>query len=349
MQKKNGNENTSGGLPAYKSQVPAQGPGNNGSKPDHEPHSPTAQAVKVQSALRRHERAVRVHPEEAANWFAYGKMLLDIGRGGEAEEALREAFRKAPHSANYRYYLGEALGDNGKYKEAASHFRFLADVDPKLQDPMSTIGLSALTNLAYCLGEMGDWEEAFATLQPALGTAIGILGHLARFLSWSGEYKSACYLFSVALALESENPDLLHGMGYSCMKLEQLDEARDYLAKARRANPDDPDIWYDLGLTLAKMRKPKQARPCFRKVLRLDAKYFWAWYDLACLDALENRPAAAFRNLYKSIECGFKNADYLRRDPDFKSIRKDRRWRVVLESIANSARAEGTPGALIPV
>jgi hypothetical protein len=101
------------------------------------------------------------------------------------------------------------------------------------------------------------------------------------------------------------------------------------LRKASKANREDPDIWYDSGLTLARMRKGREARTCFRKVLQLDARHFWAWYGLACLDALEIKPVAAFRNLYKSIECGFKDADYLLRDPDFKSIRKDPRWRVV--------------------
>jgi len=83
------------------------------------------------------------------------------------------------------------------------------------------------------------------------------------------------------------------------------------------------------------MKRRNEARPCFRKVLRLDAKHFWAWYDLACLDALENKPSAAFRNLYKSIECGFQDNDYLQCDSDFKSIRRDPRWKMVLSCISS--------------
>lgn len=123
-------------------------------------------------------------------------------------------------------------------------------------------------------------------------------------------------------------------------KAGRLEEARDHLQKAKRADGRNPDIWYDLGITLAMMKKAKQARSCFRRVLQLDANYFWAWYDLACLDALEKRPDAAFRKLYKSVECGFRNADYLLKDSDFKGIRKDPRWRLVLDCISDRAKIE---------
>ena len=96
------------------------------------------------------------------------------------------------------------------------------------------------------------------------------------------------------------------------------------------------------------MRKGKKARPCFRKALKLDAKYFWAWYDLACLDALDHKPNAAFRNLYKSIECGFKDKEYLLRDPDFAGIRKDPRWRLVLECISGKGGREASDPGLRP-
>lgn len=172
MQKKNGQANTLKGLPEYKTRVPEQISGSNGSKSDHRPfpaETRMANAKALQSALRRRERAVKANPAEAANWFDYGKMLLEIGRNREAEEALRESFRRPPTSANYRYYLGEALGNNGKFDEAASHFEFLAEVDPKLLDPMSTIGLSALTDLAYCRGDWGaGHEEGIARTNAAL-------------------------------------------------------------------------------------------------------------------------------------------------------------------------------------
>jgi tetratricopeptide (TPR) repeat protein len=295
---------------------------------------------RMPAAVRRCERAVKKHPDSASSWFELGRALMNAGRNQQAESAFREALSRAPDSANYLYYLGEALGKCGKFSEAAQVFKFLADIDPKLEDPMSTIGVSALRDLAYCLGEMGEWKHAFTTLQPAGNVALNIIGDLANFQGNAKEYDHACYLYSIALLLAPDDAELHYGAGRCHREAGRLPEALAHLRKARRADPRDPDIWYDLGLTLAMMKKGKLARACFRKVLQLDSKYFWAWYDLACLDALEKRPDSAFRKLYKSVECGFQNADYLLKDADFKSIRKDPRWRMVLDCISDKAKIE---------
>ena len=306
----------------------------------------TVQRMDLRSQLHRLEKAVRTSPERADHWFDLGKLLLDTGQNQQAEAAFQEALRRAPDSATYRYYLGNALGNCGKFQEAADHFRHLAAIDPELQNPMSMIGLSVLTDLAYCQGEMGQWKEAFATLHPAVNTAISILGDLAAFLANSKEYDRACFLYSVALFLAPGDPELLHGAGHCHMNSGRLQEALTHLRKARRADPRDPDISYELGLTLSRMGKSKRARPCFRRALQLDPKYFRAWYDLACLDALENKPDSAFRNLYKSIECGFSDVDYLRQDTDFKAFHKDPRWRLVLDCISDNAKAKS---AITPI
>jgi len=332
----------------YKAEPPARGTGGNGSKTGQESSVHAAGAgpeADLQSALKCYEWAVRAHPEKAANWFDFGRLLLNGGQSKRAAAILRQAVRRAPGAANYRYFLGKALADSGKFAEAANHLEQLAAIDPELRDPMSLIGLSVLSDLCYSQGEMGNWKEAFVRLMPALHIATGIIRDLSFFRSKAKEYDLAGFFLSVGLLLEPGNAALLHGTGYCHMQAGRFEEALKALRKAKRANPENPDVWYDLGLTLARMKRLKHARPCFRKVLQLNAEYFWAWYDLACLDALENKPAAAFRNLYKSIECGFKDAGYLQHDGDFKGIRKDPRWRVVLDSISEKSAAAETGGA----
>lgn len=297
------------------------------SEPRNKPKSP---------ALRRCEKAVRQNPDDAHNWFNLGKLLLDSGRNPEAEAALRQALDREPGSANYRYYLANALGNEGKFAEAAVEFSRLAAIDPQLQDPMSTVGLSVLTDLAYCMGEMGDWQAAFDVLQPAAALALSVIGDLAAFKTNAKEHDFACFLYSVALLLAPQDAELQHGAGHCHLKSGRLREALTHLKKASKADPKDPDIWYDFGLALSTMRKGRQARPCFRKALQLDPKHFWAWYDLACLDALGKKPDAAFRNLYKSIECGFANREHMAGDADLRGLHKDPRWKLALEMVSGS-------------
>ena len=180
----------------------AGGNGSNSAKKSSSKATEILKRMDLRSELRKRKRAVRINPEVADNWFDLGKLLMDVGQNQQAEAALQEALRRAPDSATYRYWLGNALGNNGKFPEAAAHFKHLAEIDPALQDPMSTIALSALRDLAYCLGEMGRWEgEAFATMQPASGIALSILADLAVFRANSKQYDHACTLYFAALLL----------------------------------------------------------------------------------------------------------------------------------------------------
>ncbi|MBN1545411.1 MAG: tetratricopeptide repeat protein [Syntrophaceae bacterium] len=303
---------------------------------------------KLQSQLEIFENDVRQHPEVAHNWFDLGMYLLETGRNPEAESAFREAISREPESVNYRYFLADALGNNGKFEEAAGHFRELVDIDPGLNHPVSVIGFSVIKDLAYCLGEMGCWDDAVKVYRPAIGLLISILDDLATFASRLGNYDLAAAYYSMALLFNQNSGALLHGAGCSLKDAGQLDEALVHLRKARRRDSENPDICYDLGLTLAMMRKGKHARSWFQKALKLNPHHLWAWYDLACLDALENKPAAAFRKLFKSVECGFRDTTLLKKDPDLKSLRKDLKWKLVLGCISDKAKFEenqkNTPG-----
>ena len=199
---------------------------------------------------------------------------------------------------------------------------------------MSCMGVSARSHLGYCLGEMGRWQDAFTTLLPATGIAVTIIRDLARFSANAGDMSVPCFWIRS-----------------HCCWLRRRRSAPQRRILPYEGRPSAGCAWpvaqgeqgqsrgsrYLIRpwLTLARMKNGKKARPCFRRVLQLDAKYFWAWYDLACLDALERKPAAAFQNLNKSIDCGFKDVDYLLRDSDFKNIQEDPRWKVVVECVSS--------------
>jgi tetratricopeptide (TPR) repeat protein len=279
-------------------------------------------------------------PEDAAAWLAYGKALLEVNRSDEAVRALEKALELNPNAVDIRYHLGDALAEDGRLEAAARQFWSLACDDLELEKPLSVPGLSALMRMADCQGALGCWPEAVSTVRPAVLLAVDSLAHVAYIHQKAGEHEQAAALYSICLLLRPEDPGLLHGAGFNKMKLGDLQDALNDLGQALKLDPKTPDIWYDYGITLARLKRRSEARPIFRKVLRLNAKFFWAWYDLACLDALAGKPAAAFRNLNKAIDCGFKDAAYLVQDEDFHGIRGDTRWKMILGRIGEPA-----PGA----
>jgi Flp pilus assembly protein TadD len=286
------------------------------------------------------EQMVEDDPEDAAAWLAYGKALLEVNRYGEAVRALEKALELNPNAVDVRYHLGNSLAEDGRLEAAAQQFWYLASDDPELKEPLSVPGLSALMRMAECQGALGRWSEAVSTVLPSVSLAVDSLAHVAYIHQKAGAHEQAAALYSICLLLTPEDPGLLHGAGYNKMKLGDLEEALNDLGQALELDPKTPEVWYDYGVVLARMKRRSEARPIFRKVLRLDTKFFWAWYDLACLDALEGKPAAAFRNLNRAIDCGFKDAVYLMQDQDFQGIREDPRWEMILGRIGEPA-----PGA----
>jgi Flp pilus assembly protein TadD len=294
------------------------------------------------------EQMVEDDPEDPAAWLAYGKALLEVNRNDEAVQALEKSLQLNPNAVDVRYHLGDALAEDGRLDEAAQQFWYLACDDPELEEPLSVPGLSALMRRADCQGALGRWSEAVSTVRPAVLLAVDALGHVAYIHQMAGAHEQAAALYSICLLLTPGDPGLLHGAGYNKMKLGDLEEALNDLGQALKLDPKTPELWYDYGIVLARMKRRSEARPIFRKALRLDAKFFWAWYDLACLDALEGKPAAAFRNLSRAIDCGFKDAAYLLQDQDFHGIREDPRWKMILDRIQEPApNAEDRGGRLL--
>jgi tetratricopeptide (TPR) repeat protein len=116
-------------------------------------------------------------------------------------------------------------------------------------------------------------------------------------------------------------------------ELKRPREAVKILKQATGLNPACGGAWYDLGLAYVQLKQRKLARRCFLKSLAIDPHCAWSHYGLACLDALEGRRDAAFGHLMQAVACGFRDIGYIRRDSDFRSLRRDARWRDLLNTI----------------
>jgi Flp pilus assembly protein TadD len=204
----------------------------------------------------------------------------------------------------------------------------------------SDLVVQSLTNLALSQDCMGKPEDGANALAPALRKAINILYNLG-FLNLRAERPAeAVAPLQAAAILAPDSEDIVHGLGHALMELKRESEAAPVLLRATKLNPRCTYAWYDLGVTLARLNQRKKARACFLKAIRLDPKYAWAYYDLACLDALEDKPKAAFDNLENAVARGFRDVKHLRRDADFRSLRKDARWKAIVKRITDLAKGE---------
>jgi tetratricopeptide (TPR) repeat protein len=287
----------------------------------------------LQSALDLFANATRAQPDSAWAWYNYGNVLLVLKRYEEAVSSLSKAIQLSPGTALFHYDLGLALFKLHRHDEARQEFAGIVAIDPQLQRASSMLGLAALTSAALTQDSRERAQKAGHTLEPALQTAIDTLYSLGRFNLDVKRAGQAIGFLRAAALLAPESKDILHALGRTLMDLKGESEALPLLVKSSELNPLWTDAWYDLGVTLGRLKERKKARACFIKVLDLDPNYAWAYYDLACLDALERKPTAAFQNLENAVARGFHETQYIRRDADFVSLRKDARWSAILAKI----------------
>lgn len=70
-----------------------------------------------------------------------------------------------------------------------------------------------------------------------------------------------------------------------------------------------------------------------------------AYYNLGCAQALKGNADQAFKALFKSAELGVTNVEQYTGDSDLKSLKKDKRWKKLIESLnSDSTKPEFSAG-----
>jgi tetratricopeptide (TPR) repeat protein len=287
-------------------------------------------------ALDLYEKALRAEPDSPLAWYNYGDALLALRRLEDAVPALLRAVELSPGTALFRYDLGLALFELGRFGEAAKEFALIVDTDPELKRASSSLVVSAMTNLALSQGELGRPQEGADLLHPTRPMAASLLYNLGFLNYKSKRFAEALPAAQAAELLNPKSEDIVHLLGSLLVDLKRYREASDVLLRATKLNPECSSAWYDLGVSYAHLKQHKKARSCFQKARKLAPDQPWPYYDLACLDALERKRDKAFKNLELAVLHGFDDVRQLRRDPDLKSLRIDARWKVHLKSISRT-------------
>lgn len=285
-------------------------------------------------------RSADANPEDFASWLRLGHACLVAHRDLEAANALQRAAALNPRHEFVRYLLGLAFSRLGRISEAERWFHSIVSADPQLASANSHLGVAAILNLSEARIELNRPLEALQSLQPAAGLAMEILLRLAKTSMNAGDHAGAIKTFEFLAKSAPANVEILHGLGRSLLWIGRSAEAAPWLFQAVKVAPHEVDLWYDLGLAWSRQRRIPEARRAFRRVLRLDPKHAWAWYDLGCMDALDGKTSAAFQKLRQAVKLGLNRAAHASVDPDLESMRRDKRWPELIESMQN---ARGVP------
>ncbi len=266
--------------------------------------------------------------------------------------------------------LANIVDREGRLPEAEALYREALEILNRTLGFDHPQTLIVASNLAGVLGEQDRLDEAEELERKVLASRIQVLGpehpdtlqvqhNLANNLDYGGHYAEAEELYRKTLESQrrvlgpdhAETLKTMHNLAATVGREGRRAEAeklqRETLEARRRVlGPDNPDTLSTVGelaITLSHEQKFDEAARLLSGLM--DAirhpqgrEYAAsAWYYSACGASLAGRREEAFDDLRQSIDHGFVDASYMRRDDDLKSIRDDPRF---TELVAEAQKRE---------
>ncbi len=304
-------------------------------------------------------------------------ILTEQGKYAEAESLLRSTLATRQKTlgpgdqSTLRAMrdLAVNLREQGKYTEAEGVSRdTLAMAAPRL-GPNHPITLSTMNNLAMTLQAEGKYGDAEKLLRETLSrvtqvygpeskNALATLSNLGLILEQQGRLSEAETMqrdevARTRAAMGPEHPDALGSMDNLAVTLgkeKKYAEAEELFRteleiEIRTLGPAFPDTlttMENLAGILANKKQAEEAIALYEKALKLAGQaeqpiQMQAHYTYGSGLSILGRPDQAFQQLQQAAQLGFKDADQLANDEDFKPLRSDPRFAELLASIRKQA------------
>ena len=114
---------------------------------------------------------------------------------------------------------------------------------------------------------------------------------------------------------------------------ELLDFEIAFYGKLLSAYPDFVDVLIPLGNAYTRRGLHDKGLEVDLRLTKLRAKDPLTWYNLACSYSLLKRTDESLEALRRTIELGYTDYDYLRKDPDLLNLRQSSKGREFLQSV----------------
>ncbi len=197
-----------------------------------------------------------------------GRFLVTLGENEEAELAFREALRRDPETLDAWVELGNLLSADGRDDEAR---RMLEEaVDRGTRNPAAYFRLAFLAEQKGSEGE----TEAIALYRRALDLAPDdpvTLNNLAMVLVRNPDtLEEALAVVRRARKARPDDPYIADTLGFILMKTDRLEEAIPLLIEAAEAIPGNAEVQHHAGMACFRDYQWDDARRFLRRALRLD-------------------------------------------------------------------------------
>lgn len=218
-------------------------------------------------------------------------MATRRGAPAVAESLLYRALAIDPLNADAYLSLGMVRYEQGDLEEAERYFRKALLVSHGESE--------ACRHLGTLLNEQGRFLETIALLddvQRRTPESGGIALCLADALYGAGRFAEAYPLYRSVLDRQGGNINALISIGVLCEHLDRLDEAWQYLLRARELAPDNPKVHLNLGGVCRRTLRLEEALVHYGKALALQPGYPTALWNICQIELLLGRYREGFRH-----------------------------------------------------
>ncbi len=106
-------------------------------------------------------------------------------------------------------------------------------------------------------------------------------------------------------------------------------EEKNFYESLIKINPNFLEVLLQLSRIYIRLRDYKKALKIDKKIANLMPFDPISYYNLACDYSLLGDIENSLKNLKIAITLGFKNKNYIRKDPDLKNLRKSKRFKEI--------------------
>jgi protein O-GlcNAc transferase len=249
-------------------------------------------AGRLPEAERLYRQVCAADPNHAGGFHRLGVVAHQLGRP-DAAELLKRAITLKPDLAEAHNDLGNVLGAQGKFVQAAACFERAAVLKPDFADAHYNRGL-ALGNLGRFGDAAGSFQRVLA-LNPQSALAHAALAATLREL---GRCAEAVAHYRRAAALMPNFAGAHNNLANALMELGQPEEALAHFDRAIALAPSFAPAHYNRGIALRGQSRFTEATASFERAVAIKPDFLQAKLA-ACVARLpilyENEPEIAAR------------------------------------------------------
>ena len=249
---------------------------------------------------------------------ARGRLRLVLQEGEEAESDLRQALSLEPGDAGWTWSLGVALQIQGREEEALEEFRHALEL---AGDDSGTIAV-ARRSMAQVYGLRGDWEAAWAALEPAVdlpsvaSDAGLVLLQQAREQIDGGDFAAAEATARHAYELRPDGWSLAW-LTRALLEEEKFQETSDLTAAYFEQAAESADrrleaaLWNNRGYALHRLKRYPESLAAFEKARQYGSDPGVIYTNLAALYMEMDRVPEALQQANRLVELRPEDPDAL--------------------------------------